>query len=44
MSDDKIRNHLRLALDEAVKVAAAEATKKAEEDPGLAADIAKMKP
>jgi hypothetical protein len=44
MSDDKIRNHLRQALDEAVKAAQAEATKKAEEDPRLAADIAKMKP
>ena len=44
MSDDKIRNHLRQALDEAVQAAQAEATKKVEEDPGLAADIAKMKP
>jgi len=44
MSDDKIRNHLRRALDEAVKAMEAEKTKKAEEDTRLAADIEKMKP
>ena len=42
MSDDKIQNHLRQALDEAIK--AAEETKKAGEDTRLAADIEKMKP
>lgn len=42
MADDKIRNHLRQALDEAIKAAAE--TKKAEEDTRLAADIEKMKP
>lgn len=42
MSDDKIQNHLRQALDEAIK--AAEETKKAGKDTRLAADIEKMKP
>ena len=44
MSDQKIRNHLRQALDEAIKAAEAEETKKAEENIRLAADIEKMKP
>jgi len=44
MSDDKIRDHLKLALDEAVKAVEAEATRKAEGDTGLTADIEKMKP
>lgn len=44
MSDEKIRNHLRQALDEAIKAAEAEETKKIEEDARLAADIEKMKP
>ena len=44
MSDDKIRNHLRQALDEAIKAAEAEETEKVEENTRLAADIEKMKP
>ena len=44
MWDEKIRNHLRQALDEAVKAAQAEETKKIKEDARLAADIEKMKP
>jgi len=44
MSDQKIRNHLRQALDEAIKAAEAEETKKAAENTRLAADIEKMKP
>jgi len=42
MSDDKIRNHLRQALDEAIKIA--EESKKAAEGTRLTADIEKMKP
>jgi tetrahydromethanopterin S-methyltransferase subunit B len=44
MPRDKIRDHLKLALDEAIKAVEAEATKKAGEDTALAADIEKMKP
>ena len=44
MSDDKIRNHLRQALDEAIKAAEAAETEKVEENTRLAADIEKMKP
>lgn len=44
MPDDKIRNHLRQALDEAIKAVAAETTKKVAEDSRLADDIEKMKP
>jgi hypothetical protein len=44
MTDQNIRNHLRQALDEAIKAAQAEETKKAEENTRLAADIEKMKP
>ena len=44
MSDEKIKNHLRQALDEAIKAAAAEETKKVAGNTRLAADIEKMKP
>ena len=44
MTGDKIRDHLKLALDAAIKAVEAEATKKAAEDTALAADIEKMKP
>ena len=44
MSDHKIRNHLRQALDEAIKATAAEETKAIEENIRLAANIEKMKP
>lgn len=44
MPDDKIRNHLRQALDEAINAVAAETTKKVAEDSRLANDIEKMKP
>ena len=44
MPNDKIRNHLRQALDEAIKAAAAETTEKLAEDSRLADDVEKMKP
>jgi len=44
MPDNKIRNHLRQALDEAINAVAAETTKKVAEDSRLANDIEKMKP
>jgi len=44
MTDQKIRKHLRQALDEAIKAAEAEETSKAAENTGLVADIEKMKP
>ena len=44
MLDDKIRNHLRQALDAAISKAEAEETEKTAENARLAADIEKMKP
>jgi len=45
MSDNKIRNYFRQALEEAIKAAEAEGmAKKAENDIRLAANIEKMKP